>query len=137
MTTSIKALSEAEQALCLAANPEQRYHQNWFRGTSICMTALLCDIGGWNVDCYNDRRARDVVQFAVNTGLVGYRMHYPPDVPIGVPSYELTDAGLAYLRRQVPMGTIASVIHTREFYRARARRNKPAPKKRVKKIDTT
>lgn len=136
MSTSIKPLSEEEQARCLARNPKQKYTQHWHKGGAPCLTSLLCEVGTWWVGSYNDRHANGACDAMIDEGYVTYRTHYIPgdyDGP-GDQCYEITDKGLDLLRGWVGMHTIAHVIHIREFYRERLA---IAKKRRayVKKID--
>jgi hypothetical protein len=62
------------------------------------LTSVLRSINGWYVGCYNDREARRAVQYAIDRGYVAYRTHFSQMDPDGVRAYEITDAGLTWLR---------------------------------------
>lgn len=81
--------------------------QLWIGSTDV--NGLLTQIGGWHVGCCNDVETRPAVEYAIARGWVSTRTHYAPAFPEGVRAYELTDEGLAYIRR---------VLGEREFKRA-------------------
>src|SRR4051794_39638555 len=89
--------------------------QLWVGG--IDANGMLEEIGGWHVGCYNDRQARQAVEFVVARGYVTTRKHYAPIFPEGVDAYEITDAGLEALRKSYGAKAAADAKKTRTWYR--------------------
>jgi hypothetical protein len=85
------------------------------------MNWLLTAIGGWHVGCYNAVEAREAVEYVERQGYVGRRMHYAPMIPEGVEAYELTDEGLAYLRRVQGEKAFQAAGKMRKWYRDRVK----------------
>lgn len=78
---------------------------------------MLTEIGGWHVGCYNDQGARAAVEYAIAQGWVGMRMHFAPAIPEGVQAYELTDEGLAHVRRTLGEKAFQRAGSMRKWYR--------------------
>ena len=89
--------------------------QHWIGSTDV--NGMLIDIGGWHVDCYNDRHARSAVEYAKTQGWVTTRTHYAPAFPEGVPAYELTDAGLERIGATYGGSAMISAGKVRRWYR--------------------
>lgn len=92
--------------------------QFWIGATDV--NFMLTEIGGWHVDCYNDREARKAVEYAKEQGWVGRRTHYAEAFPEGSPAYELTDAGLDRVRKVYGETGYAAAHKQRQWYRDRA-----------------
>lgn len=90
--------------------------QHWVGSTDI--NFMLTEIGGWAVGCYNDRYARQAVQYALDQKWVGYRTHYTPDGDTW-PAYELTDEGLDRVRAIFGQAPYNEQVRKRQWYRDR------------------
>lgn len=94
--------------------------QFWIGSTDV--NYMLTEIGGWHVGCYNDVEAREAVEYAKDQGWVGTRMHYAPAIPEGALAYELTDEGLAYIRRVCGEKSFRAAGNARKWYRDRLKK---------------
>lgn len=91
--------------------------QRWVGSTDV--NHLLTQIGGWGVGCYNQGQAEKAVNFAVEMGWVGIRVHHAPAYPPhGVLCFEVTDRGLSYLRG-LGEDVYAKALKMRQWYRDR------------------
>lgn len=91
--------------------------QFWIGSTDV--NYLLTEIGGWHVGCHNDCAARKAVEYAIGQGWVGTRIHFAPAIPEGALAYELTDEGLAYIRRTLGEKSFQAAGKARKWYRDR------------------
>jgi hypothetical protein len=90
--------------------------QFWIGSTDV--NFMLTQIGGWAVGCYNDREARQAVQYAIEHGWVGKRTHYCPDGDTW-PAYELTESGLTRVREVYGEKGFEAANRMRQWYRDR------------------
>lgn len=79
--------------------------------------SMLVEITGWQLGCQNAARAARAIIDAIDSGLVGFRMHYALAFPAGVEFYEITDKGIEYVRAHNGDAAAAWASETRDFYR--------------------
>lgn len=97
--------------------------QIWVGGTDLA--GMLCDIGGWWVDCQNEHQAQEAVNHARHCGYIIQRTHYSPSNPKGDPAWEVTDAGIEVLRKWWGDKAAANALKMRQWYRDRDHTSKP------------
>lgn len=90
--------------------------QHWIGSTDL--NFMLTEIGGWAVDCYNDREARQAVEYAIDQKWVGRRTHYTPGGETW-PAYELTDSGLERVKQLFGDKHYEEQLKKRQWYRDR------------------
>lgn len=91
--------------------------QLWIGSTDVGF--MLTEIGGWHVGCVSHCEATEAVDYARNCGYVTIRMHYAPAIPEGVEAFEVTDAGIAELRRLRGDKAAEDALMVRGWYRER------------------
>lgn len=90
------------------------FKQVWVNGVGL--TTVLCEMGAWWVGCYPDKLP--AIQAALEEGLACIRVHYGPGLPAsGVKAYEVTDAGLEFLRTRVSEEHLDGITKRRQWYR--------------------
>lgn len=81
---------------------------------------MLVEITGWQLGCPNAARMSREIIGAINSGLVGFRIHYAKAFPSGVEFYEISDKGLQYVREHCGDEAALWAADSRDFYRRNA-----------------
>ena len=81
---------------------------------------MLVSIGGWTVGCENEVENATAVARARSEGLITTRIHKAPIDPKGWECWELTDAGIEFVRQARGDKQAGIASRLRQWYRDNA-----------------